>query len=138
MEFALILIPILIVLFGLIQYGLYFYSAQTGSGTANTAVRQIAVGNCQTQADLEAYVDDLLGAAATSAATVVRTYTNPDGTTPADPQPANVGIGGTVTLTISFDTLNMNFPFVPFLNNAVVTREVQARVEDTTEQGGCS
>ena len=134
-EFALILIPILIVLFGLIQYGLYFYSAQTGSSTASTAVRQLAVGNCQADATLQTYVDGLLGAASTDDADITREYENPDGTPPASPEPVNVGIGGTVKLTIEFDTLNMNFPFVPFLDDAKVTRVVEARVEDTTDEG---
>jgi hypothetical protein len=38
-------------------------------------------------------------------------------------------------LTISFDTVNMNFPFVPFLSDPRVSRTVQARVEDTVDQG---
>lgn len=135
-EFALILVPLLVVIFGLIQYGLYFYSAQSGSNAANTVVRQLAVGNCQSDATLQTYVDKQLGAAKTGSATVTRTYVNIDGTTPASPEPANVTIGGTVTLTIIFPTLNMHFPFVPFLSNSTVKRVVQARIEDTTEQAG--
>jgi Flp pilus assembly protein TadG len=134
-EFALILIPMLVILFGLIQYGLYFYSAQTGSNTVNAAVRQLAVGNCQSDASLQTYVDNQLGAARTGAATIKRDYKNPDGTTPPAPAPVNVGIGGTVTLTISFHTMNMHFPLVPFLSDSWVDRRVQARLEDTTEQG---
>ena len=135
-EFALILIPLLTIMFALVQYGLYFYSAQTGSNTANAAVRQLAVGNCQDPAVLATYVNNSLGAAKTANATITRVYTNPDLTTPANPQPANVLVGGTVKLTIAFPTMNMNFPFVPFLSDSKVTRVVQARVEDTTELAG--
>ena len=135
-EFALILVPLLVVIFGLVQYGLYFYSAQSASNTANTAVRQLAVGNCQNSSTLQTFVDKQLGAAETGNATVTRTYVNADGTSPTPPEPANVTIGGTVTLTISVPTLNMHFPFVPFLSNSTVQRTVQARVEDTTEQAG--
>lgn len=134
-EFALMLVPMLAIIFGLIQYGLYFYSAQTGSNTANATARQLSVGNCQSGSALQTYVDNQLGAAKTGSATVTRVYENPDGTTPASPAPANVGIGGTVTVTITFPTVNMNFPFVPFLDDSTITREVEARVEDTTEQG---
>lgn len=134
-EFALILIPLLVVLFGLVQYGLYFYSAQTGSNTANSAVRQLAVGNCQNSSTLATFVNDQLGAAKTANATITRVYTNPDGSTPTAPEPANVGIGGTVKLTISFPTLNIHFPFLPFLSDSKVTRVVQARIEDTTDEG---
>ena len=134
-EFALVVIPVFAVLFGLIQYGMYFYSAQTGSNTVNAAARQLSVGNCRATADLQAYVDNQLGAAATGTATVTRAYTNPDGTPPASPAPANVQIGGTVKLTLTFNTINMHFPFVPFLSNAQITRQVEARVEDTTDHG---
>ena len=135
-EFALIVVPILIVLFGLIQYGLYFYSAQSGSQAINATIRQLAVGNCQSATSLQTFVDNQIGAGETGSATIVRTYTNPDGTTPASPAPANVGIGGKVTLKITFNTINMNFPFVSFLTDAKVTRQAQARVEDVTEQAG--
>jgi Flp pilus assembly protein TadG len=134
-EFAFVVIPMFAVLFGLIQYGMYFYSAQTGSNTANAAARQLSVGNCRTDASLKTYVDSQLGAAKAGTVTIQRDYTNPDGSTPLAPQAANVGIGGTVKLTISFPSVNLHFPFVPFLNDAKVTRQVEARVEDTTDEG---
>jgi Flp pilus assembly protein TadG len=134
-EFALVLIPFLVLCFGMIQYGMYFYSAQVGSNTANAAARQLSVGNCQGSGALQTYVDDRLGAASVSSAEIDVTWTNADGTAPAAPEAQNVTIGGNVTLEISFDTLNMNFPFVPFLSDPEVERTVQARVEDTTDQG---
>ena len=135
-EFALLMVPMLVIVFGLIQYGLYFYSSQTGSNTANAAARQLSVGNCQDADDLDDLVNGRLGAAATGDATVSRVYKNVDGSTPTTtPHPANVEIGGTVELTIEFPTVNMHFPFVPFLDDPKVTRTVQARVEDVTEQG---
>lgn len=134
-EFAFVLVPLLVIVFGLIQYGLYFYSAQTGSNTVNAAARQISVGNCDTDTELETFVDNRLGAAAVGSAVVAREYHDVDGTVLADQTPANAVIGGTVTLDVTFDTLNLNFPFVPFLDDPKVTREVVARVEDTTDQG---
>jgi Flp pilus assembly protein TadG len=132
-EFALILLPLLVILFGLIQYGLYFYSAQTGSNAVNAAARQLAVGNCQAAGSLNTFVNNQLGAAATGTVTVTPVWKKVDGTAAADVTTA--GIGGSVTLTISFHSMNLHFPFVPFLNDSVVKRTVQARVEDTTNQG---
>jgi Flp pilus assembly protein TadG len=133
-EFALVLVPLLVIIFGLIQYGLYFYSAQTGSNTANAAVRQLSVGNCQTASAFQSYVDGQLGAAATSNATITKTWTKADGTPATGPTDTGV-LGGTVELTLSFPTINMHFPLVPFLSDSKITRDVQARVEDTTDQG---
>ncbi len=132
-EFALVLVPMLVIVFGLIQYGLYFYSAQTGSNTVNATARQLSVGNCQASGALQSFVDGRLGAASTGPADVDPTYFNVDGTEAASL--ADVTIGGTLTLTIEFPTIDLNFPFVPFLNDAKVSRTVQARVEDTTDQG---
>jgi Flp pilus assembly protein TadG len=135
-EFALVLVPLLIIVFGLIQYGMYFYSAQTGSNTVNAAVRQLSVGNCQSTTALQTFVDDRLGGASSGSATITPVYKDVDGTAPdATPPPANVDIGGTVTLTIEFSTVNLNFPFVPFLDDPKVSRTVVARIEDTTDQG---
>ncbi len=131
-EFALVVTPLLILCFGMIQYGMYFYSAQVGSNTANATARQLSVGNCQSDTMLATYVNNQLGAAKTANATIARTYTNPDG---SGATASTVKTGGTVQVTITFDTLNMNFPLVPFLNDPEISRTVQARVEDTTDQG---
>jgi Flp pilus assembly protein TadG len=134
-EFALVLFPFLVLCFGMIQYGMYFYSAQVGSNTANAAARQLSVGNCQGAGALTTFVNNELGAASVSSASVSTSWKNPDGSTPAAPAAKNVTIGGTVTVTIEFDTLNMNFPLVPFLDDPKIQRTVVARVEDTTDQG---
>ena len=131
-EFALIVTPLLVLCFGMIQYGMYFYSAQVGSNTANAAARQLSVGNCQGSGALQSFVDGQLGAASTASANITTAFVNSDGTTATA---STVKTGGTVTLTISFDTLNMNFPFVPFLDDPTVDRTVQARVEDNTDEG---
>jgi Flp pilus assembly protein TadG len=130
-----VLIPFLTLLFGLIQYGLYFYSAQAGSQTTNSAARQLSVGNCQDSSALTSWLKTQLGAAAAGAPTDTVTYANPDGTTPDPPAATNVAVGGTVTVKVSFPTINMHFPFVPFLSDATVTRTVTARVEDTHDDG---
>jgi Flp pilus assembly protein TadG len=134
-EFALLAPILLLLFFGIVQYGLYFYSAQVGSNAANAAARQLSVGNCQDSGALQAYVDDALGAAKTSSATVTTTYTNIDGSSPASPQAQKVDIGGTVRLTMTFDTVNLRLPFVPFMSDPKIQRNVEARVEDRDDQG---
>jgi Flp pilus assembly protein TadG len=134
-EFALVMPLLLVLIFGLIQYGLYFYSAQTGSNTVNVAARQLTVGNCDTTAELDALVDDRLGAAAVGTPTVTREYFDTDGTTSLGSAATAAKIGGSVTVVITFDTINLNFPFVPFLDDPKVSRTVTARVEDTTDEG---
>jgi Flp pilus assembly protein TadG len=135
-EFALILILFLTLLFAMIQYGFYFWSAQSGSATTKEALRQVSVGNCQVQSELEKFINDRLGAARTSDAVVSRTYKHTDNSTTQDPAASNVG--DVVTLTVTFDTLNLHFPFVPFLNQARVSRTDTARLEDTSASGTCS
>ena len=134
-EFALIVTPLILLFFGIVQFGMYLYSSQTGSNTVNAAVRQLSVGNGQGSGALQTYVDGQLGAAKTGSATITTVWKNADGSTPASPQAAKVTVGGTVTLTITFPTLNLNLPLIPFMSNPQVTRTVKARVEETTDQG---
>jgi Flp pilus assembly protein TadG len=134
-EFALVLPFLLVIVFGLIQYGLYFFSSQTGSNTVNVAARQLTVGNCDTDAELNTLVNNRLGSAQVGTATVVRNYFEVDGTDIPGNSAADAEVGGTVKVEITFDSIDLNFPFVPFLDDAKVYRTVTARVEDTTDQG---
>ncbi len=126
---------LLLVVFGTIQYGFYFWAAQTGSSTVNVAARQLTVGNCDTNLELVTMVENRLGATAVATPTVTRTYYDIDGSTLLGTTAAVAKVGGTVELTITFDTIDLDFPFVPFLDDAEVSRQVVARVEDTTDQG---
>jgi len=144
-EFALVLIPLLYLVFGIIQYGWYFYAMQSGSAAVGDAARRLAVGNCQTTGEVQTLLKSHLGAATTaSSASQISTtiaYTKADGSpsgTPSDPtNPAQ--IGGSVTVTATFPTLNMHFPFIPVPNGADVTRTNVARIEDlNSSEGSCS
>lgn len=140
MEFALVLIPMLIVIFGVIQYGLYFYSMQAGSSAVNHAVRRIVVGNCTTPAQVQGLIYSDLGAATTassaSGVTTTITYQSADGsTTVASPGE----IGGAVTVTATYPIVNLHFPFIPLPNSGTVTRTNVGRIEDlSSTQGTCS
>lgn len=135
-EFALVLVPLLVVMFGMIQYGLYFYSSQVGSSTAREAVRRLAVGDCETSADLLAFVQARLGDASMVAPTISTVYTDANDVVIPGGR-ADAEVGGKVTVSITFQSLNMNFPFVPVPNEAKITREVDARMEDL-DSSGCA
>ena len=71
--------PFLVLVFGMLQYGFYFYSAQSGSHAANTVVRQLAVGNCHVSSELLTYTESTLGSAARPGTVqVTRSYLNAD------------------------------------------------------------
>lgn len=139
-EFALVLIPLLYLVFGLIQYGWYFYAMQSGSSAVGDAARRVAVGNCTTTSQVQQVIFDHLGPATTasnaSAITTTVTYTKADG---SGSVAAPGEIGGGVTITAKFPTLNMHFPFIPVPDDGNVTRTNVARIEDlSSTQGTCS
>jgi len=46
-EFAFVMLPMLYLVFGVIQYGLYFYARESGTQAVGDAVRRLSVGDCQ-------------------------------------------------------------------------------------------
>ena len=121
-EFAIILPVLMLVLFGIIQYGYYFFAAQNGSSVLRELTRKVAVGDCPSQTDLENYAKKRLGGLSYSGLTVTRTWQN-----------GSAAVGDTVTVYLSFKTLNLHIPFIPLPGgDATVAREADARVEDTT------
>jgi Flp pilus assembly protein TadG len=138
-EFALIMLPLLYLVFGVIQYGIYFYGMQSGTSAVGEAARRLSVGNCQNNGELKQFLADRLGAASTDTATDLQPdVTYKTATTPAASTTAPGVVGGSVTLKLTFHTIDLNFPFIPVPNDGMVTREVFARVEDTTSlTNGC-
>jgi Flp pilus assembly protein TadG len=138
-EFALVLPIMLLLLFGLIQYGYYFYSMQAGSSAVGDAARRIAVGNCTTAAQVQTLLKNKLGPATTansaSGINVSVVYTNVNGSVGSAPGE----IGGSVQVTATFPTLDIHFPLVPVPGGGTVTRSTFARIEDVSAtQGQCS
>ncbi len=136
-EFALVMLPLFFLMFGIVQYGLYFWGMQSGTSATADAVRRLSVGDCQDAGDLRQFVGTRLGSATTSATDAIGTtvaYADADGT------PAGSGsVGGSVTLTVTFDAIDMHFPLIPLPDDAAVSRTVFGRVEDTSAiAGGCA
>ena len=125
--------------FGIIQYGWYFYAMQAGSSAVGDAARRVAVGNCQTTAQVQTLIHDHLGAATTASSgsgiTTTVTYTKANGGSASAPGE----IGGSVTVKATFPTLNMHFPLIPVPGDGSITRTNVARIEDlSSTQGTCS
>ncbi|GAB2753544.1 hypothetical protein GCM10027020_01920 [Nocardioides salsibiostraticola] len=130
-EFALVLLPLLTIVFGLIQYGWYFYAMQSGTSATSAAVRELSVGDCQDSSKLSAFVIKRLGGASLSDDTVQITTVYRNATLGAPPMSAPGVVGGEVEITLRFQTADLHFPFIPIPDDGVVTRTAVARVEDT-------
>jgi Flp pilus assembly protein TadG len=134
-----VLVPLLIIVFGIIQYGLYFWAMQAGTNATGEAVRRLTVGDCQDPAQLRDLVRSRLGMATSNAAgvTTVVAYRKDDAGHTVTTAPGE--IGDSVDLTVTFDALNMHLPFIPMPDGGRVTRHIFGRVEDTAPgAGGCA
>lgn len=127
-EFALLLPLLLLLVFGIVQYGLYFWAVQGGSDIARSAARRAAVGDPATCATFQTAVrrdiDSLTGTGA--GATVRRTYPTASA--------SGVQVGDTVTVEVSFDSFDLQLPFLPFVDDGRVTTTVETRVDFVPEQ----
>ena len=132
-EFALVMLPLLLIVFGIIQYGLYFYSAQTGTAVTRDALRLVSVGDCPLDSQVTTYVRSHLGSASAGGLVVTRTFK--DASNAASGTPV---VGGSVNLHVEYQPMNLHFPFVPFPSDPKVVRNVDARMEDDQAEGTCS
>ena len=129
-EFALVMPILLLLVFGLIQYGLYFWALQGGSDLARGAARLAAVGNANDCDDFRDSVTNSIGGYGSSP-TITRDYTDDVAINSV------AGVwepGDRVTVTVEFESIDLNFPFVPFIEDGVVSQTVDARLERVTDQ----
>ena len=125
-EFALVLPILLTIVFGIVQYGWYFYSVQAGSDVARDAARRAAVSDPITCTDFLAAVRSSLAPyqEATPTATVTRTYVNSAGATKS---PA--AAGDYVRVEIGFQSYDFGLPFVPLPGSGYISVTAESRVE---------
>ncbi|MDH2416314.1 TadE/TadG family type IV pilus assembly protein [Nocardioides sp. CER19] len=135
-EFALVLVPLLIILFGIIQYGFYFWAMQGGSDIARDAARRAAVGSpaaCTPFKDaVKSEIDSLVGSG--KVVGISRTF-DQDATLPRT-SATDVVVSDRVRVQVTFKGYDFHFPFVPFIHDGVVTSSAEARVENVTTQPG--
>ena len=121
-EFALIMIPFVVLVFGMIQYGYYFYVSQTTGGAASTVARRLQVGDCWTS-------NNALTLAQQQAPNITALTKSPANLTGAIPGTTQI----VVSVTADADLLG----FVPMPSGGQVTRTVKTQLEDTTEGAPC-
>ncbi|MET0999080.1 MAG: TadE/TadG family type IV pilus assembly protein [Marmoricola sp.] len=125
LEFGLVAPVIFLLIFGVIQYGYLFWSLQTAAATAREATRQLIVGTdeaCALANARQMAEGPAIGSTAPSATPV---YRDADGNVVAAPVE-----GGTVSVAVSFQTLDMGLPFLPVPDHGNITQEVTNRVEN--------
>jgi Flp pilus assembly protein TadG len=114
-EFALIILPMSILLFGILQYSFFFFSGQSGANAAREAARRAAVGD-QTCAELSANVTAGTKLRS-STVTVTRKYYAPTVNPITDTSTARaagaIKSGDNVRVVITYQTVDMHFPIIP-------------------------
>lgn len=120
-EFALLLPLFTALLFGILEFGWYFWTAETTNSAARETARRVVVGDCWDQSAATSFAKgqapQLVGNVAWS----------PAPTTSLNP-------GDTITVTLTSNSALINFiPGIP----DTVTREYQARMEFTEDSGAC-
>lgn len=125
-EFALVLPILLLLIFGVMQYGLYFWSAQGGSTAVREAARRAAVGDLTACSAFEAQVRERIGGLGDAAnADITRTFAKG----PGNDRP-EVQVGDTVSVSVSFHAPDLHLPLVPFVDDGLVVSTADARVEN--------
>ncbi|HEY0888936.1 MAG TPA: TadE family protein [Nocardioides sp.] len=136
-EFALVMPILLMLVFAILQYGLYFWAAQGGSDIARDAARRAAVGQpleCSTASGegfADIIEDQVAAIAGTSDVEVTRTYTPAPTSNTTD---GLVEINDTVNVTVSFKSIDLRIPLVPRVRDGLVTARAEGRVEYVPEQ----
>ena len=128
-EFALVMPILLVLIFGLIQYGLYFWALQGGADATRHGARLSAVGDPAECSDFRSDVSTKLGSFSEGTPTIERSYAKAEGNTGA-----GVEIGDRVTDVVEFNSIDLNFPFVPFIDNGTISQSVVARVDYVPSQ----
>lgn len=127
-EFALIALVFFTLLFGMIQYSLYFWSTQSAANAARDAARRGAVG--QTCADLQTSVASNVKLAS-GTVSVTRKYYNPSVVSNFDAAtPTTASNTSNVRIVITYNSLSINFPFIPLPHSGAVTETSVAKVEN--------
>jgi Flp pilus assembly protein TadG len=137
-EFALVLVPLLVILFGIIQYGFYFWAMQGGADIARDAVRRAAVADpsVTTCTAFKNHVRDQIGGLVGSGKVVKIRRDFVQNPSLPHANATDVAIDDTVKVTVQFKGYDFHFPFVPFIHDGLVTAAAEARVEYVKDQPG--
>jgi len=120
-EFGLIAIILFTLLFGIIQFSLWFWAWQAGGHAAREAARVAAVSPCDSAKIATAGKAPVTGAPAASTPSVTITKSSP------------VKVGDGITVKVQFNSINIGF--FPWFNPAI-SKSATSRVENVPP-GGC-
>ena len=132
-EFAIILPLVALLLFGVMQYGFYFWARSSAAAAVREAARRVSVGDFASCTDLQSFVTAEVGAArAGHPVTTVRSFAK--GTDNLLP---GTEAGDIMTMTVSFQSLDVGF--IPLPQDGLVSTTATSRVESvrTPPPGGC-
>ncbi|KQY64735.1 hypothetical protein ASD30_07540 [Nocardioides sp. Root140] len=116
---------LLMLLFGIIQASVYFWSYQTGANAAREGARRYAVAPCGAEAANDQKVKDFVGGAASGTIAVSHSFVKSSGNTGAGRE---TGDQVTVIVTYSAPSIGGFLPAFP-----AVTKKASARVEDVQD-----
>lgn len=124
LEFGLVIPVILMMIFGVIQYGFVYWSLQTASATAREAARALIVGTTETCTldRAEQHADS--PAVGGGGPVAVARHFDASGTATSGPVE-----GGMIEVEVSLTTLDLNMPFLPLPDGGSVVQTAEARVE---------
>lgn len=124
LEFGIVVPIVLMFIFGIIQYGYLYWALETASASAREAARQLIVGTdvpCVKDQAVAKAAMPAVGSTAPSADVVFH-----DTSGAVSPGPV---LGGLVTVTVTFQSLDLSLPFLPVPNGGVVSQHQSGRVE---------
>ena len=125
-EFALVSIPMMVLMLGLMQYGWYFYVASTTSHAASSVARRLEVGDCWTGTASTTYVKNQMPAVNTTKPTVTKSPTSLSG-----------AVVGTTQVKVTVNANATIIGFIPMPDGGNVSRTVSVTLEDDKEDSAC-
>jgi Flp pilus assembly pilin Flp len=125
LEFGLVAPLMLLLIFGLVQYGYLFWALTTASANAREAARKLVVGQDWATC-VQPRIEGHAGQPALSAVVSSFRWTDDDGTTLARP----VQRGDYVEVRVAYDSLDLHLPFLPMPDGGRVDETSRRQVEN--------
>ena len=126
-EFGLVVPLLLLLVLGIIQYGLYFWAIQGGSDVARDAARRAAVGDLTDCTSFRSALSSQMGSFSESGATFSRVF---DDSNPI----AGVQVGERVRITVRFRAHALGVALIPLPDGGQIDSTAEARVENVITQ----
>jgi Flp pilus assembly protein TadG len=123
LEFALVFTFILApLLFGTLEYGLYFWGQSSANAAVREGARRSSVGDYADCGSFRSLVALQSGSAVKTSDTIRRTFATAAGVSVATPE-----VGDIMTVSVSFQAVPVGF--FPLPNGGAITSDVSSRVE---------